>query len=348
MSSGPAMDGPSPSSPPPALPAPRGRRDAAVVVHREPRFLYFVRHTLRLCVPAADFRRRLDVLLRGLDEREMARLHERVAYCNKLSGPFALPAEARPFRLRPTRGQSLYQFDLHEHLRRFDPRLRVSFLFGDVTTVPATPTLVKSRPLGEDNRNSVLLKLNRLRHFIFVSDRRPFAAKLDQAVWRGRAYQKHRQEFLQRYHDHPRCDVGHYHRRHRDVEWVRPRLGIAAQLRFKFVVSIEGQDVASNLKWILSSNSLCLMRRPRHETWFMEGLLVPGRHYVLLRDDHSDLIEKMDYYAGRPGEALAIIREANRWAARFRDPEEEERVGLLVLWKYFHLSGQLADPPPCG
>ena len=56
-------------------------------------------------------------------------------------------------------------------------------------------------------------------------------------------------------------------------------------------MSLEGIDVATNLKWIMSSNSLCFSPKLRYETWFMEGKLVPGVHFVEVRDDFDDLAE---------------------------------------------------------
>ena len=47
-------------------------------------------------------------------------------------------------------------------------------------------------------------------------------------------------------------------------------------LNYKFILAIEGYDVATNLKWIMSSNSLAVMPRPTYATWFMEGTLIPG------------------------------------------------------------------------
>jgi hypothetical protein len=119
-------------------------------------------------------------------------------------------------------------------------------------------------------------------------------------------------------------------------------MSIAEQLEYKFVLSLEGNDVASNLKWILSSNSLCFMPRPRVETWFMEGQLVAGRHYVLLRDDFADVEQKVLHYSRHPDEARRILRNAQAHAARFADREAEDLVALLVLRKYFEESGQLA------
>jgi hypothetical protein len=80
----------------------------------------------------------------------------------------------------------------------------------------------------------------------------------------------------------------------------------------------------------------------------MEGRLVAGQHFVQLRDDYSDLIETMDHYATHAAEAVEIIHAANRWVEQFQDPVRELRIALLVLWKYFHDSGQLAGPPPPG
>jgi len=70
---------------------------------------------------------------------------------------------------------------------------------------------------------------------------------------------------------------------------------IDEQLEYKFILSLEGNDVATNLKWIMSSNSLAFMPRPKYETWFMEGNLVPNHHYILIKDDYSDLEERLKY-----------------------------------------------------
>jgi hypothetical protein len=165
-------------------------------------------------------------------------------------------------------------------------------------------------------------------------------------VWRGRACQENRKAFLSQYYQHPFCDVGHYHPRHQDVVWDKPGLSVREQLQYKYILAMEGNDVASNLKWVFSSNSLCFMTRPRYETWFMEGRLEAGRHYVLLRDDYADLEEKIRYYEQNPDEALGIIGAANDWVKQFQNPVSEMLVSILVLWRYFYLSGQMDVAPP--
>lgn len=117
-------------------------------------------------------------------------------------------------------------------------------------------------------------------------------------------------------------------------------MSIREQLEYRFVISVEGNDVATNVKWIMASNSLCLMTRPEYETWFMEGRLVPGHHYVQLRDDYADIEEKIAYYTEHPDEAESIIRNAKAYVRQFMDREREFLISLLVMDKYFRMSGQ--------
>lgn len=307
------------------------------------RFFYYLRNLLKFAVPADLCRRRLAGILRAIPPGEAAAIRARVNYCNRISTPFDSGEIAEPFRFTWTQGRHNYFMDLYEYARYFPPGSKIRYRFNDTTGVPDRPTLVKARTIGGRNENAVLFKLNKIRHFVFVADPWPFESKRDQLVWRGNAWQANRKRFLERYYHHPRCDVGHAHKRKTDNPWPKGYLGIAEQLKSKFILALEGNDVASNLKRILSSNSLCFMARPRFETWFMEGTLVPGKHFVLLADDFSDVEDQMSYYSAHVAEALEIIRNANAHVARFRNEARETLVSLLVLKKYFEMSGQWPD-----
>ncbi|HLS28379.1 MAG TPA: glycosyl transferase family 90 [Opitutales bacterium] len=243
--------------------------------------------------------------------------------------------------LRPGK-KNTYVFDAYRILRYFDPSLRFDYVFGDTRTIPDIPKVLKSRPINGDNRNSVLLKLNQIRHFYFVPRDIPFTRKKDKVVWRGGIGKKDaRIELLKQHANNPLCDIGCSKSRERNHPNYKKFLTIQEQLQFKFVLSVEGNDVATNLKWILSSNSLCFMRKPRFETWFMEGRLKADHHYVLLKDDYSDLDEKIFYYSKNTDEALRIIKNANQYVDQFRNKNIEELISILVMYKYFQLSGQL-------
>ncbi|MCY2959654.1 MAG: glycosyl transferase family 90 [Planctomycetota bacterium] len=305
------------------------------------RCTFFARNLLRLLVPGSILRARLETTLGRLVDRDVAHVLHRLAHYNRVEGAFDLDAAADRWRWSAFRKQRNYCFDMIEHLRHFDPRLRLRYRFGDETSVPMIPTIVKARPIEGDNRNSVLFKLNKIRHFRVVRDRRPFAQKRDQVMWRGKGLQPHRRAFLAACHGDPWCDVGSTDEREAAGPWRKPRLTIEEQLEAKFILSVEGNDVATNLKWIFSSNSVCVMRRPKFESWFMESTLVPDHHYLHVADDYSDLADKVRFYARRPDLAERIVHNAQAHSALFRDERRERAISLLVLLKYFVDSGQM-------
>lgn len=102
-----------------------------------------------------------------------------------------------------------YYFDQHDVTRWFPKSLRWNFCPGDVYFTPDVPTVVKSRLLTADNQNSVILKLDKLRHFLFVNDEKSFREKKDMAIFRGKIRQSRvREKFLQLYFNHPLFDCG--------------------------------------------------------------------------------------------------------------------------------------------
>ncbi len=306
------------------------------------RFLYFVRNLARFAIPGAWFRSRLAPTLTQLDHEDLRHVTTRAAYYNRVHGHLELGEAASPWRWSAFRKQRNYCFDLLEHLRAFDPDLRLHYRFGDDTRVPDVPTIVKARPIAGDNANAVLFKLNKIRHFRFVHDRVPFARKRDQVVWRGKGRQPHREVLLAACHGRPGCDVARVDAPGGNDRWTAPRMSIEEQLASKFVLSVEGNDVATNLKWIFSSNSACMMRRPQLESWFQEGTLVPEHHYIELADDFSDVEDKVRFYSRRTDLAEHIVRNAQAHSVQFRDERRERAISLLVLLRYFEASGQIA------
>lgn len=307
---------------------------------------YYLGNAIKLLVPNAFYRAQLKSMLKRIEHYDTDYISGRVNYYNRLSAPFTLPDDAVSLsELKPT-STSTYYFDLREAVRYFPAKVKFERWFEDKRDVPSVPGIVKSRPIANapDNANSVLLKLNKIRHFNFVEDQIPFAKKLDKVVWRGHAKDRHhRSEVVQQFYQHPLCDIGQTNpsKSQGEVPWQTGFMSIAEQLRYKYVLSLEGNDVATNLKWIMSSNSLCFMRKPRYETWFMEGRLIPNQHYVLLRDDFADLEEKLHHYSENQDEALEIIHHAHEYVDQFRNKKREHLIALLVMQKYFELSKQV-------
>lgn len=312
-----------------------------ILQHRNNKFLYYAGGVLRNLYPRAFLNLRAR-LRPGNTVAEQDYLLKRLNYYNKLN--LVLPLSDKAISLaelnRPQQG-TVYYFDTVEYTRYFNQTLKAHFLFGDITHIPDEPCIVKSRPISDVNENSVLLKLNKIRHFTFVEDDTPFESKLNKLVWRGFAVVEHRIRFLNMYFNHPLCNLGKINATGDHDEWMTGRLSINEHLRYKFILCIEGNDVASNLKWVMSSNSVAVMPKPSYETWFMEGTLIPNYHYIQIREDFSDVEEKLTYYINHPEEAKQIVQHANEYVDQFKNKKREDLLSLLVLEKYFVKTGQI-------
>jgi len=269
-------------------------------------------------------------------------IEQRVNYYNKLSEQIALPSTAPRLVEHKMGRQKVYFFDTYQYTRWFLDSFQWGFCPGDVTYVPEYPSIVKSRPLTEDNENSVVMKLDKIRHFIFVNDKKTFTEKKDMAIFRGKVKGKpSRRMFMEMYFNHPMCDLGDVSKNTTDPqEWQTEKKTIREHLDYKFILALEGNDVASNLKWVMSSNSVAVMPRPTCETWFMEGSLIPNYHYIEIKPDFSDLEEQLLYYIEHTDEAQNVINNAHEYVSQFKNREREELISLWVLNKYFVMTGQ--------
>lgn len=238
-------------------------------------------------------------------------------------------------------GYSFYYYDFAPWLHLFPNQCAFNVIFGDVTDVPAHPSFVKSRPIGTDNQNAVVLKLDSLRHFRFFQDDLKWQQKSTSAVWRGHAHNVRRQHLIKQYQGHAFIDAAQTNGTYSGLPPAKPHMSVANQLKHQFVLSIEGYDVATNLKWIMASNSLAVSPKLKYETWFLEGWLVPGEHFVEIAEDFSDLEEKIEFYAAHPKFALEMIENAQAHVRQFLHPERERMLNILVMYHYFKRSGQI-------
>jgi len=292
-------------------------------------------NTLNFLIPDFIFRKKLEKTLNSLAEDEKEYVFDRVNYYNRLNEKFQIDDSFQTIKEFKGNQKKTRFFDLYKYLRYFNKNLKIATFLGDIIDKLNVPTLLKARHINDNNDKFVLMNLGRARHFIYVDDQLKFEDKKDMIVWRGAAYRPHRREMVQNFYDHPMCDIGQTNKPKEDVPWEKKRMTIEDQLKYKFILSIEGNDVATNLKWIMSSNSLAFMIKPKYDSWFMEERLIPGHHYVLIKDDYSDMEEKMKYYSQHTDESLAIIKNAQDYMEQFRDMKREDLISLLVLKKYF-------------
>ncbi|MDR1007315.1 MAG: lipopolysaccharide core biosynthesis protein LpsA [Campylobacteraceae bacterium] len=306
------------------------------------KLFYWIRSAFRYYIcPKFITQKSLNVILSSRDA-ESEYIADRVGYYNKLDSNQLSENEAVLLRDFKYEGKkSSFFFDTYEYTRYFPDTLKMAFEFGDTVVVPPHCRIVKSRPIEGQNANSVLLNLDKIRHFIFVNDTINWADKEDRLIGRGGIYQSHRIKFYEKYFNSSLCDLGAVNKNAKDPRWVTKAISIKAHLKYKFILCLEGNDVASNLKWVMSSNSLAVMSRPKYETWFMEGKLIPNVHYVEIKPDFSDLEERLHFYINNPEEALKIIKNAHLFTQQFANKNREDLISLMVLQKYFQKTHQL-------
>ena len=131
--------------------------------------------------------------------------------------------------------------------------------------------------------------------------------------------------------------------------WVTPREQYMGRryhpheiLAYKYVLSFEGNDVATNLKWLMAQDVVIVMPTPTKETWLMEGLLKPFVHYVPF-DDVSSHATLLEWLRSHDEECRRIIDNANAWVtqlvSRFDEPTQT-LMNFGALDRHHHSSRQ--------
>ena len=229
--------------------------------------------------------------------------------------------------------------------------------FGDSTRPSAVPTLSKARRILDPGA-SALAPLDHYRHFASVESAInsdvEWKTKNSTLVWRGmptgpKPGLAHRKEqsrewiidLYRRNKGSKIIDVGFTATARLSPQlsenWrgsVKAPLTMEEQLKSKYLLSLEGNDVASGLKWMLSSNSVVLMPEPSIESWFCESLLRPWVHYIPVSPDLSDVEDRVDWCKSNDAEAESIAKRGSRFAHSFLNPETEASLFRRVVKWY--------------
>ena len=98
-----------------------------------------------------------------------------------------------------------------------------------------------------------------------------------------------------------------------NAKLMKPKISMKKMLAYKYILSLEGNDVATGLKWQLASSSVVFMPKPTVETYAMEGLLVPFVHYIPVKSDGSDVKDMMVWAKKNDAKARWISEQASRY-----------------------------------
>lgn len=205
------------------------------------------------------------------------------------------------------------------------------------------PVLTKARII-ENPYNGILIKYEYGYHWKILEtfeDSYSWEDKNNSVCWRGNhitALNKkyNRRYFVEKYYQ--KYDIGFYPKR--DDDYCKDHLNLFKnsmtqneQLKSKYLICLEGNDVGTSLKWQLASNSIVLMAKPTIEGWLMEGLLEPYVHYVPLKDDLSDLDDIVKWCNNNDEACNEISTNARKHMEQFMDKDIELMLHrLLCKW----------------
>ena len=243
-------------------------------------------------------------------------------------------------RLARRHGAFLYSSDV---LRLYfgphmPPKLRILMSFGDSESYSNLPYMVKAREVQDAKRlehalapDPIIALLNVERHYgtlrySWFLDRN-WHRKQDTVVWRGLYTGRKRQignrkEIVERYWNISRQDIdigftellpdknGPPVSKEEKKKHERPGMFVRESLKYKYLLSMEGNDVATGLKWMLYSNSVVFMAPPTHVTWAMEDKLVPYYHFVPIKPDFSNLVEQLEWARQNDAACQQISQQA--------------------------------------
>jgi hypothetical protein len=132
-------------------------------------------------------------------------------------------------------------------------------------------------------------------------------------------------------------------------ELIKPLFGepmpVRDQLRYKYLICLEGFDCPTSLFWGLASNSVVLMPPPNWHNIFHESLS-PWEHYVPINEDLSDLENKIAWCRDHDSEAAEISRRADEYIAFYQDRSSRNILDSLTIERYarsFSKCGRFCD-----
>jgi Arabidopsis thaliana protein of unknown function (DUF821). len=126
---------------------------------------------------------------------------------------------------------------------------------------------------------------------------------------------------------------------------VKGTVSLRNMMKYKAIIIMEGNDVASGLKWALYSRSVVMMPEPTKTSFAMEELLVPWVHYIPLMEDGLDADEKLKWVLENDEEARKIAQRATLFMHDLLFHEDSVRenmqVEMEILRRYYALYNQL-------
>ena len=211
------------------------------------------------------------------------------------------------------------------------------FYYGEHGATPQFPVIRKSRQTADET--SIIFKMGNIRLFdpcLKIPQKDTvWGDKLNDVVWRGATTGgQQRVDFVKKYFHSFNIGFATVKQKPEMKSHMKKALSFKEQLKYKFLISLEGNDVASNLRWALFSNSVVIMPKPNWNSWVMEAMLEPYVHYIPLNDNLDNLEEIMEWCGKNDKKCQEIARRSTLYMQQFFDYENENLVKRDLLKEY--------------
>ena len=85
------------------------------------------------------------------------------------------------------------------------------------------------------------------------------------------------------------------------------------QLKYKYLIDIQGNGYSGRLKYLLHSGRLIFMQDRKWKAYY-HFKLKPYVHFVPIKEDFSDMYEQLEWAENNPGKIAEIIQHATDFA----------------------------------
>jgi len=215
--------------------------------------------------------------------------------------------------------------------------VKYPLFYGEGGATGTIPALRKTRPI--EDKTSVIFNIGTLRHTLPCETVRkvdiPWSEKSHNVVWRGATTGGQlRVNLVENYGN--KYDIGFASVKQKPelAHLKKNKISIQDQLKYKFIISIAGNELASNLRWTLFSNSVPIMPTPKWHSWIMEKNLKPNVHYLELNPDLTNLEEILDWAINNDEECNQIAQNGKKYMEQFLDPKKDLPVQKRLLEEY--------------
>lgn len=122
-----------------------------------------------------------------------------------------------------------------------------------------------------------------------------------------------------------------------DTSFYRRNLSMDMLLKYKYILSLEGNDVSTGLKWMLASNSVVFMPPPTALSFAMESKLVPYVHYIPVKRDGSDLLSQLGWAKKNDDKCKWISEQATAYMESLWLSDQAQKDLIIIK----HMMGKM-------